>query len=216
MAAARTTDMDLSLDDSKDVKEVKKEVKEVKRDDDSKDEEKKEVKVLDLEGDITLEAGKGEKKSFVVSRKAAQVSKLIMSSLESDADATMVPLPGVDATILTMIVEYMKHHDGADAKMVEKPLRSKVMSEVCEDKWDAKFIDDIGVRRKHLYDLILAANYMDMNILLHLGCAKVASLIKGQPLDKIKEILAVAPEDASPTTAAAGTATTAAAPAKKA
>jgi hypothetical protein len=40
-----------------------------------------------------------------------------------------------------------------------------------------------------LYDLILAANYMDIKSLLHLGCAKVASLIKGQPLEKIKEIL---------------------------
>jgi len=30
---------------------------------------------------------------------------------------------------------------------------------------------------------------MDIKGLLHLGCAKVASLIKGQPLEKIKEIL---------------------------
>ena len=34
-----------------------------------------------------------------------------------------------------------------------------------------------------------AANYMDIRSLLHLGCAKVASLIKGQPLEKIKGIL---------------------------
>ncbi len=45
--------------------------------------------------------------------------------------------------------------------------------------------------RAQLYDLILAANYMDIKSLLHLGCAKVASLIKGQPLEKIKEILAI-------------------------
>jgi len=30
---------------------------------------------------------------------------------------------------------------------------------------------------------------MDIKGLLHLGCAKVASLIKGQPLEKIKDIL---------------------------
>ena len=55
--------------------------------------------------------------------------------------------------------------------------------------WDAKFIDSIGENKQELYDIILAANYMDINSLLHLGCAKVASLIKGQPLDKIKDIL---------------------------
>ncbi len=54
---------------------------------------------------------------------------------------------------------------------------------------DAEYIDKIGETRQQLYDLILAANYMDIKSLLHLGCAKVASLIKGQPLEKIKEIL---------------------------
>lgn len=60
---------------------------------------------------------------------------------------------------------------------------------MCPHKWDADYIDKIGETRQQLYDLILAANYMDIKSLLHLGCAKVASLIKGQPLEKIKEIL---------------------------
>jgi len=72
---------------------------------------------------------------------------------------------------------------------VEKPLRSKKMKEVVKVPWDADFIDKIGEVRQDLYDVILAANYMDITGLLHLGCAKVASLIKGQPLERIKEIL---------------------------
>ena len=63
------------------------------------------------------------------------------------------------------------------------------MKDVCKDAFDAEFIDRIGENRQALYDLILAANYMDIKGLLHLGCAKVASLIKGQPLEKIKDIL---------------------------
>ena len=58
---------------------------------------------------------------------------------------------------------------------------------MCKDSWDADFIDKIGKDRQNLYDLILAANYMDIKGLLHLGCAKVASLIKGQPLEKLSE-----------------------------
>merc|ERR1719346_90628 len=81
------------------------------------------------------------------------------------------------------------HHVGVEPPIVESPLKSTTMSEVCSDKWDAKFIDDIGELRQDLYDLILAANYMDIKSLLHLGLAKVASLIKGQPLDKLKDIL---------------------------
>merc|ERR1712115_646851 len=88
-----------------------------------------------------------------------------------------------------LVVEYMDHHKGVEPPIIEKPLRSKVMREVCKDGWDADFIDGIGEDRQKLYDLILAANYMDIKSLLHLGCAKVASLIKGQPLEKIKDIL---------------------------
>lgn len=47
------------------------------------------------------------------------------------------------------------------------------MKELCKDPWDADYIDKIGEDRQLLYDLILAANYMDIKSLLHLGCAKV-------------------------------------------
>jgi hypothetical protein len=58
-------------------------------------------------------------------------------------------------------------------------------------KWDALFIDDVDAKcRQSLYDLTLTANCLGVDSLLHLCCAKVACLIKGQPLEKIKEILA--------------------------
>merc|ERR1711998_705567 len=92
----------------------------------------------------------------------------------------------------------MNHHQGTEPAIIDKPLRNKKMSENVKDKWDAPFIDGITEKSKQaLYDLILAANYMDIKALLHLGCAKVASLIKGQPLEKIKDILD--PKNASET-----------------
>ena len=125
-----------------------------------------------------------------VDRKVASISTLIKTAVESDDAAKEVEIPGVDGSILELILTYMKHHNGTEPPIVDKPLRSKVMKEVCKDPFDATFIDDIGEDRQQLYDLILAANYMDVKSLLHLGCAKVASLIKGQPLEKIKDILA--------------------------
>ena len=98
-------------------------------------------------------------------------------------------MPGVRGDILAKVVEYLVYHKGTEAPPPEKPLRSKVMKDVCKDPWDAEYIDKIADNRQQLYDLILAANYMDIKALLHLGCAKVATLIKGAPLEKIKEIL---------------------------
>jgi len=124
-----------------------------------------------------------------VDRKIALISSLIKTAVESDPDAKEVAIPAVASDIMELVISYMKHHNGSEPPIIEKPLRSKVMKEVCKDPFDATFIDDIGENRQQLYDLILAANYMHVNSLLHLGCAKVASLIKGQPLEKIKDIL---------------------------
>jgi len=128
-------------------------------------------------------------KEFVIQKKYAYISNLIKTSLEHDPSAAEVPMPGVKGDILTKVVEFMQHHKGVEPPILEKPLRSKIMKELCKDPWDADYIDKIGEDRQLLYDLILAANYMDIKSLLHLGCAKVASLIKGQPLEKIKDIL---------------------------
>merc|ERR1712154_178253 len=40
-----------------------------------------------------------------------------------------------------------------------------------------------------IYQVIVGANYMDVPSLLHLGCAKIATLIKGQSLKDIKSVM---------------------------
>jgi S-phase kinase-associated protein 1 len=132
---------------------------------------------------------------FEIDRQFATISKLVKAAVESDPDASYVKIPGVDGRILKLVVEYMNHHKGTEPELIPKPLRSKNMKDVVSDPWDAEFIDRIGVDKQQLYDLVLAANYMDIASLLHLGCAKVASFIKGQPLEKIKEILSVPSEE---------------------
>ena len=128
-------------------------------------------------------------RAFKIEFKYACISALVKASLEKDTESKEVPLPGVKSPSLKLVVEYMRHHAAVEPAIVESPLRSKLMKDVCKDTWDAEFIDTVGDNRQALYDLILAANYMDIKSLLHLGCAKVASLIKGQPLEKIKDIL---------------------------
>jgi len=43
--------------------------------------------------------------------------------------------------------------------------------------------------KAEIFQLILGANYMDIHPLLHLGCAKIATLIKGKSPEEIKKIL---------------------------
>ena len=152
---------------------------------------KEEVKGLDEDSDTTkiaLKSKDGE--TFEVNRKSVSISGLISTALDNDKNATEIPVD-LRGDVLRSIVEYMEFHEGTEAPIIEKPLKSKVMKEVCKDGRDAIFIDKIGEDKQRLYDVILGANYLDIKGLLHLGCAKVASLIKGQPIEKIKEILNV-------------------------
>jgi len=131
-----------------------------------------------------------EDEGIPVFKKYVKMSTLIHSSVSDDKEATFLPLPSVTQKILKIVVEYIEHHKGVSQEIIPKPLKSKVMKEVCKDPWDAELIDKLlKTDKQALYDVILAANYLDMQDLLHLGCAKVASIIKGQPLEKIKDIL---------------------------
>jgi len=148
------------------------------------------LKIEGLDDDVgTIKLTSKDGREFVIEKKFAFISNLVKTSLDSDPAATELPMPGVKSDVLAKVIEYMSYHKGQDPPIIEKPLRSKAMKDVCRDVWDADFIDRIADNRQQLYDLILAANYMDIKSLLHLGCAKVASLIKGQPLEKFKEIL---------------------------
>jgi S-phase kinase-associated protein 1 len=65
---------------------------------------------------------------------------------------------------------------------IEKPLKSSNMTEVVQ-KWYADFVD---VEQAMLFELILAANYMDIKPLLDLTCATVAAMIKGKTPEDIR------------------------------
>ncbi len=121
---------------------------------------------------------------FPINRKCALMSKLVFQALDAgkkiffllfrwyfyflDVSALQVNIPGAKGEIIALVTEYMIHHAGVEPPIIEKPLRSSLMKNVCKDAFDSDFIDKIGTNRKQLYDLILAANYLDCMSLLHL------------------------------------------------
>jgi S-phase kinase-associated protein 1 len=143
-----------------------------------------EVKGLDddiQENDLTLHAQDGS--AFTVKRKVALGSELIKTMTENDKDETSIPLPNVKGNILEKVIAYLEHHVHNPAKEIERPLRSANMREVVE-QWDADFVE---VEQDVLFELILAANYMDIKPLLDLTCAKVASMLKGKTPEEIRK-----------------------------
>jgi S-phase kinase-associated protein 1 len=93
-----------------------------------------------------------------------------------------VPLSDVKSAVLAKVIEFCKHHVDQRLPEIEKPLRSNNLAEIVPE-WDAKFVD---IEQEVLFELILAANYMDIKSLLDLTCAKVASMIKGKTPEEIR------------------------------
>merc|ERR1712084_132724 len=79
---------------------------------------------------------------------------------------TPVPLPMVDSKILIKVIEYCKYHHKAEQDSLPE-----------DDKnvWDKDFVK---VDDETLFNLILAANYLDIKQLLDLTCKTVADNIK--------------------------------------
>ena len=131
---------------------------------------------------ITLECSDGEK--IEISLKAAQKSNLIKGILEDFQDeAQSVRLNNVNSTVFKKIKEYLEHYENEDIQPLERPLKSQNFKE-CVNEWDYNFMNvDIDLT----FEIISAANYMDIKPLLSLAAAKVATIIKLKTIEDIKK-----------------------------
>ena len=65
-----------------------------------------------------------------------------------------IVIVGVSANILTLVVEYLQHHNGVAPPEIAKPIRSVKMERIVGDPWDAQFINKCS--KKDVFQLILA------------------------------------------------------------
>jgi S-phase kinase-associated protein 1 len=136
---------------------------------------------------ITLVSSGDQPLTLKINKSWAMMSKLVSNIVEGDSEAVNIEVKQVDGQTLELIVDYLKHHKGKEPAEIAKPIRSVKMEKIVEDPFDAQFINKLPKRQ--LFQLILGANYMDCKSLLHLGCAKVATMIKGKSPEEIKQIL---------------------------
>ncbi|KDP36889.1 hypothetical protein JCGZ_08180 [Jatropha curcas] len=126
---------------------------------------------------ITLKSADGE--TFEVDEAVALESQTIKHMIEDDCADNGIPLPNVTSKILSKVIEYCKKH-------VETPKSDDRPSSADEElkTWDADFVK---VDQATLFDLILAANYLNIKSLLDLTCQTVADMIKGKTPEEIRK-----------------------------
>ncbi|PIA55891.1 hypothetical protein AQUCO_00700307v1 [Aquilegia coerulea] len=111
---------------------------------------------------VTLKSSDGE--SFDVEEEVILQSQTIKHTIEDEcADAS-----------LAKVIEYCEKHVECEGQSMEE-LKT----------WDADFVK---VDQATLFDLILAANYLNIKTLLDLTCQTVADMIKGKSPEEIRNI----------------------------
>eukprot|EP01137_Pigoraptor_chileana_P010152 Opistho-2@59341 len=114
--------------------------------------------------------------------KMSETVKNMIEDLGVDSDDTAIPLPNVTGPILTKVIEYCRHHKDDPPPAEEDEAKEKRSDDI--EAWDAEFCK---VDQGTLFELILAANYLDIKPLLDLTCKTVANMIKGKTPEEIRK-----------------------------
>merc|ERR1711964_238216 len=147
-----------------------------------------------------------EQTKFELPLKYAIMSILVKNQKEGDQQTNddgkhVFKLSKVDGKTLKHVVEYLTDvAKGEPQPEISKPIKSVKMTKIATNE-AAEFIgeDFEKFNKRQIFEIILAANYMDIKGLLHLGCAKIATLIKGKSPEEIKRILGDdGPKETSP------------------
>jgi S-phase kinase-associated protein 1 len=113
--------------------------------------------------------------SITLDRRAAEMSATVRGMLEDVGEDAPIPLPNVTTPVLQQVVDYMRwmiDHGG-------------VPNADGSSEFERSFID---CENEQLFDLIMAANYMEIHPLLELTCRAVAQKVRGKAPEEIRQI----------------------------
>ncbi|CAN1759301.1 SKP1-like protein 4 [Linum perenne] len=130
---------------------------------------------------LTLKSSDGE--TFEVSEAVASKSKMIKNMIDDDCADGTIPVANVTGKVMAKVIEYCKKH--VDEEEKQKDIIPAAAANPLKD-WDGKFVKELSMEM--LFDVTLAANYLDIKELLDLACEYIASMMKGKEPEEIRKI----------------------------
>ncbi|CAL8099111.1 unnamed protein product [Orchesella dallaii] len=134
---------------------------------------------------VILESSDHE--TFTVEVEIAKMSTTIKTMLEDlgvnsvEGNEEKIPLPNVRGEILKLVIQWAQQHRDDPPLPEDDDSREKRTDDITQ--WDQDFLK---VEQAILFDLILAANYLDIKGLLDVTCKTVANMIKGKTPEEIR------------------------------
>ncbi|PWY70196.1 E3 ubiquitin ligase complex SCF subunit sconC [Aspergillus heteromorphus CBS 117.55] len=118
-----------------------------------------------------------------VERDVAERSVLIRHLLEDlPASGQAIPLQMVNEAVMKKVIEWCRHHQKDPPSTGDDDDSRRKTTDI--EEWDQKFMQ---VDQEMLFEIILAANFLDIKGLLDVGCKTVANMIKGKSPEEIRK-----------------------------
>jgi S-phase kinase-associated protein 1 len=135
---------------------------------------------------VKLQAADNTDGFIEVEEKVARMSQTISNMLEDLGNSDLpVPLHNVSTKILTKVVEYCKYHtENPETQSADSQTTQTDKTALDISPWDKNFCE---IDQETLFELILAANFLDIKPLLDLTCKTVANMIKGKSPEEIRK-----------------------------
>lgn len=121
----------------------------------------------------------------------AKYSKTIQSMLENcdyneeDENVPAIPLSNINSMVLKRVFEWATYHKNNPTENDNETDETTKQQTKKISKWDEDFFK---VDQSILFQIILAANFLDIKDLIDLGCRTVANLIHGKTPDDIRKL----------------------------
>nr|CDP92047.1 BMA-SKR-2, isoform f [Brugia malayi] len=132
-----------------------------------------------------------DNETFEVDRNVIRLSTTINTMLQDlgmdnqdGGDIDMVegiPLQSVNSAILKKVIHWCEYHKDDPIPPEDNDNKEKRTDDI--SSWDVEFLK---VDQGTLFELILAANYLDIKGLLDVTCKTVANMIKGKSPEEIR------------------------------
>ena len=130
---------------------------------------------------ITLVSNDGIKKT--VKKDLIMKSGLVKNLIQDYPEDTEIPIKDVKGEILDKVLEFLNHYENEVPQEIAAPLKSNDFKK-CVPEWDFNYINqELNI----VFEIMTAANYMDIPALLDLCAAKVASNINGKSTEEIRK-----------------------------
>ncbi|KAJ2003040.1 hypothetical protein H4R26_003287 [Coemansia thaxteri] len=120
---------------------------------------------------------------FAVDQKTGFMSTLV-KDIVSDLGVTTepIPLPNVSGEIMADIIKYCRYHKD-DARLTST-VPDLLQDDSLIEAWDRRFMD---MTDEKMLKLIAAADYLNIEPLVDLGCLVVSNIIRSLSVEEIRE-----------------------------